>query len=1332
MSMAEHMLSQQHFASDDVQDHLNTLVTSLQRLKESSADRQRRLLDAVESQTFFMRAKETEQWLSEKSILINNTDLGKDEDDTELMLGNLGTLDLDIENYGSNIKELKALTHGLVQRKHFDMQRIQKQQEDIDESYKALKSMSKNQRKALQGQMQMLKFQHEADDFEEWITEKEQVASSRDMGTDLEHVLTLQKKHELFMLSLNNFVTRQEEVKNLGTEISELGHPQADVVNARCAQLDDKWKAMLETANERLKALQGAEKIHVFDHDVEDTIDWIEEKEAILASEDLSADLDIADKLQRKYETFERDLVAIGKQVHSLTPVADDLYKQFPDAREHVETYHTEAVQAWNELQEKAAQRKQKLTESHNLQSYFDNYRELMTWIYEMTATLTMDMLPHDVAGAEALVKNHKEHKLEIDIKMNDFKEFTGKGEALINQTHVLSHEIQEKIDRINTASDQLLDVWQKQAVLYDCNLDAQLFNRDAEQLHAWMRTREPALKDTNYGGSMREVDELVKKQDDFQKTVDAQLDKVNALKRQTLLEKAFQEKKEIEIKQREKEKLQKKQSELESLRLVAVEPKPEEHAESSDDTVKSTESDGQPDSPESVRILQQPFVKPDVKEASMTMSLLQDEQATQYIGTDVHTEKEVVGSFPTEKHEHVELTPRPDVNDARRTSPEKPEQPFPPARFAKTEAPQKSSGSPKFTPVKKTGSHRRERAAAPSFQIRKTSVPITPEKLNKLHPIVKEGYLQRKHVYHSRRKKATIRSWKHYYVVLSGDLLAFLKTKGQYEAMQTHSTFPLLIHKSRVTVATDYTKHKHVFRLLLADNAEYLFQAPDENEMRDWIDKIQMQSVLMPEATGTLLETLTAADEYKELGSGLGTESLQASPRPMGGAQQQRKASDETAKNSDSGPGRAVLVVEEGPQRGGVTVLTPDAVADGSKMQDAQFTTSLMASTGEVVPPPRAIGRKQMPLPPPPQACEHVASEMDNSRLESPVLMPCGEESAPSAVESCKLDAVLDIQDAVLSITPEDAPAHEEMVAPSLLPHQHGLKRKSEEISDEDHLHELIEIDENQVEFAADVFHSDTETDTTAHITMEKRPKMDVNVSISPIDSLAFEPAITVKEPPLSHEPPTTVSVRPKQRLQEMMPSSNFNQDHVPKVHQKDTLAPESARVLPKEPKPGISIHVVSASGDVTLDGKIRPYSDPNVALASEKQPSLWMGPPVSGRPVGKPIKSMPPIPQRSVKPQSEFRPLFAESLSQPSGSGEQAHTMPPSSKITMSPGDRAKTQSLGASGGTGETDEKKNKGSVLAFFRNKNDTHRSDKEKKKQSKQQHKKEKHKKDKGY
>ncbi len=55
-----------------------------------------------------------------------------------------------------------------------------------------------------------------------------------------------------------------------------------------------------------------------------------------------------------------------------------------------------------------------------------------------------------------------------------------------------------------------------------------QLFNRDCEQAETWMAAREQSLRDDQEGGS---VDQLIKKHEDFDRAINNQEEKIDALK---------------------------------------------------------------------------------------------------------------------------------------------------------------------------------------------------------------------------------------------------------------------------------------------------------------------------------------------------------------------------------------------------------------------------------------------------------------------------------------------------------------------------------------------------------------------------------------------------------------------------------------------------------------------------------------------------------------------------------------------------------------------------------------------------------------------------------
>ncbi|XP_029343500.1 PH and SEC7 domain-containing protein 2 isoform X2 [Acyrthosiphon pisum] len=106
-----------------------------------------------------------------------------------------------------------------------------------------------------------------------------------------------------------------------------------------------------------------------------------------------------------------------------------------------------------------------------------------------------------------------------------------------------------------------------------------------------------------------------------------------------------------------------------------------------------------------------------------------------------------------------------------------------------------------------------------------------------------KKGYVMRKCCMESNGKKTARgkRSWKMYYCTLRDLILYLHKDDSGFRKSQISDSIhnAIHIHHGLATKATDYTKKQHVFRLVTADQAEYLFQTSDSKELDSWINTI-------------------------------------------------------------------------------------------------------------------------------------------------------------------------------------------------------------------------------------------------------------------------------------------------------------------------------------------------------------------------------------------------------------------------------------------------------------------------------------------------------------
>jgi len=128
------------------------------------------------------------------------------------------------------------------------------------------------------------------------------------------------------------------------------------------------------------------------------------------------------------------------------------------------------------------------------------------------------DDLAKDVAGAEALLERHQEHKGEIDAREDSFKLISDSGSSLVERNHFAASEVAEKLNSVSEEKIGLLSLWEDRRVLYEQCMDLQLFYRDTEQAdtwmakEAWIREKEPIASSNNRGRDLIGVQNVIKK----------------------------------------------------------------------------------------------------------------------------------------------------------------------------------------------------------------------------------------------------------------------------------------------------------------------------------------------------------------------------------------------------------------------------------------------------------------------------------------------------------------------------------------------------------------------------------------------------------------------------------------------------------------------------------------------------------------------------------------------------------------------------------------------------------------------------------------------------
>ncbi|XP_037798638.1 spectrin alpha chain-like isoform X2 [Penaeus monodon] len=515
--------------ADDIQDRREQVLSRYSQFRSDARLKREKLEDSRKFQYFKRDADELESWIHEK-LQAASDESYKDPTNLQAKIQKHQAFEAEVAAHSNAIVVLDNTGSEMISHQHFASDVIRQKLDELHRLWELLLRRLADKGMRLQQALVLVQFQRQCDEVMYWINDKETFVTSEEFGIDLEHVEVLQRKFDEFQKDMAAQEYRVTEVNTLAEKLITEGHPEVDVINKRKKDLNEAWQRLRQFALTRQEKLFGAHEIQRFNRDADETIAWVAEKDVVLSSDDYGRDLASVQTLQRKHEGLERDLAALEDKVSTLGEEATRLCGIHTDHAEQIKAKLAEIEHSWSTLTAKAQERRRRLDDSYYLHRFLSDFRDLISWINDMRAIISADELAKDVAGAEALLERHQEHKGEIDAREDSFKSTHAAGEMLVEKDHHAATEVKEKLSTLTQEKAALLALWEERRILYEQCMDLQLFYRDTEQADTWMAKQEAFLENEDLGDSIDSVEALIKKHEDFEKSLAAQEEKIKAL----------------------------------------------------------------------------------------------------------------------------------------------------------------------------------------------------------------------------------------------------------------------------------------------------------------------------------------------------------------------------------------------------------------------------------------------------------------------------------------------------------------------------------------------------------------------------------------------------------------------------------------------------------------------------------------------------------------------------------------------------------------------------------------------------------------------------------
>lgn len=272
----------------------------------------------------------------------------------------------------------------MIGNEHYASKDIDDKRKQVLDRWHHLKNALIEKRSRLGESQTLQQFSRDADEIENWIAEKLQLATEESYK-DPANIQSKHQKHQAFEAELAANADRiQSVLGNGGTLIDKrqcAGSEEA--VQRRLESIAEQWEFLTQKTSEKSLKLKEANKQRTYIAAVKDLDFWLGEVESLLTSEDAGKDLSSVQNLMKKHQLVEADIQAHEDRIKDMNDQADSLIDSGQFDTANIQEKRQSINERYERIKNLAAHRQARLNEANTLHQFFRDIADEESWIKE-------------------------------------------------------------------------------------------------------------------------------------------------------------------------------------------------------------------------------------------------------------------------------------------------------------------------------------------------------------------------------------------------------------------------------------------------------------------------------------------------------------------------------------------------------------------------------------------------------------------------------------------------------------------------------------------------------------------------------------------------------------------------------------------------------------------------------------------------------------------------------------------------------------------------------------------------------------------------------------
>lgn len=528
------LLQASHYASPEIQEKIESLAKAREDLEHAWTDRRLQLDQNLDLQLYLRDCEQAENWMSARESFLNTEEVDSKGDNVEVLIKKHEDFDKAINGHEEKIAALQVLADQLIAQQHYANKLIDDKRNQVLERWRHLKEDLIEKRSRLGDEQTLQQFSRDADEIENWIAEKLQLATEESYK-DPANIQSKHQKHQAFEAELAANADRIQSVLAMGGNLIDKNQCSGseEAVQKRLTQIADQWEYLTQKTTEKSLKLKEANKQRTYIAAVKDLDFWLGEVESLLTSEDAGKDLASVQNLMKKHQLVEADIHAHEDRIKDMNGQADSLVESGQFDTAGIQEKRQSINERYERICNLAAHRQARLNEANTLHQFFRDIADEESWTKEKKLLVGSDDYGRDLTGVQNLKKKHKRLEAELASHEPAIQAVQEAGEKLMDVSNLGVPEIEQRLKALNQAWAELKNLAATRGQKLDESLIYQQFLAKVEEEEAWITEKQQLLSVEDYGDSMAAVQGLLKKHDAFETDFAAHRDRCSDISEQ-------------------------------------------------------------------------------------------------------------------------------------------------------------------------------------------------------------------------------------------------------------------------------------------------------------------------------------------------------------------------------------------------------------------------------------------------------------------------------------------------------------------------------------------------------------------------------------------------------------------------------------------------------------------------------------------------------------------------------------------------------------------------------------------------------------------------------